>query len=230
MGVFWGVDISFCYALEVETLSCWSRFATRCLKLRGPAKSGRGKRKQSAVVKLPGEDLTEEELVDDGPFESYPFSDTEEEVAAMPPKHRGLRAELHRWLDGNHAMSLFDTFEDSRYLKNTNEMINKCFKAAVGRLLPGHGRDFEFHVTEYGGKVLTYITYAPLNFRADEEIEMPRESVRGIPWGNALTALPTLSDAKSASVNASFAVLVERLGLTAVGEPGMKMLSSASGG
>ena len=216
MGVFWGVDISFCYALEVETLSCWSRFATRCLKLRGATKSGRGKRAQ---IKLPGEDLTEEELVDDpDEGDSYPFSDTEEEVAAMPRKHRALRAELHRLMGGNHAMSLFvDHYEfaNHNYLSERDDLIDACFKAAVGRLLPGHGRDFEFHVTEYDGKVLTYITYAPLNFRADEEIDMPRESVRGVPWGNALTALPTLSDAKRASVDASFAVLVDRLGLTA---------------
>ena len=57
-----------------------------------------------------------------------------------------------------------------------------------------------------------------------------RDSVTGIPWGNALTALPTLSDAQRASVNASLAVLVDRLGLTAVGEPGVKLVTKASGG
>ena len=229
---------------EVKTPGCPSRFATRCLKLRGPAKSGRGKRKQSAVVKLPGEDLTEEELTMivvpvrryypasgrtehvDEERPSYPFSDTEEEVAAMNRKHRKLRAEVHEWMGGDHV-SPDGHFE---FLWDGQDLIDGCFKAAVGRLLPEHSSDFEFHVmrsTDSSDDERAYISYTPCKATADGN---SGDGPVNVPEGHTLTTVPTLSDAQRASVNALLAVLVERLGLTAVGEPGFKLVSSAQGG
>ena len=215
---------------EVKTLSCWSRFATRCLKLRGPAKSGRGKRKQSAVVKLPGEDL----VVDEDGDESYPFSDTEEEVAAMDPKHRALHADVHRRTGGDHA-SPHGQFEVLYYDTRHTNLIDGCFKAAVGRLLPEHSSDFEFHVMSSTGAHVqfderAYISYTPCKATAEYESYNINVPVGDNSTLTTLTAVPTLSDAQRASVNAAFAVLVDRLGLTAVGEPGFKLVSTTSDG
>ena len=238
---------------EVKTVSCWSRFATRCLKLRGATKSGRGKRKQSAVVKLPGEDLTEEELTMivvpvrryypasgrtehvDEERPSYPFSDTEEEVAAMNRKHRKLRAEVHEWMGGDHV-SPDGHFE---FLWDGQDLIDGCFKAAVGRLLPEHSSDFEFHVMSRSTDYFTgytsdneraYISYTPCkatHWHGDGPVNVP---VGHNSTLTTLTAVPTLSDAQRATVNTSLAVLVDRLGLTAVGEPGFKLVSTTSDG
>ena len=208
---------------EVKTLSCWSRFATRCLKLRGTVP------KSHAQVKLPGQDLRDEELVGEGQElwqKSYPFSDTEEEVAAMSPEHRALHADVKEMAGGKHIN--YDPFEflyssstqDGEHY-SASEVIGKCFKAAVGRLLPEHSSDFEFHVMSSTGAHVqyderAYISYTPC--KATAEYESYNINVPVGAYGSTLTtltAVPTLSDAQRATVNASLAVLVDRLGLTA---------------
>ena len=236
MGFCYGFDGGLAYAQEVKFLDCWSRFATRCLKLRGTApKSGRGKRaRTTAQVKLPGEDLRDEERVvgEDG-FPSYPFSDTEEEVAAMPRKHRALHAEVHRMMDGDHGIDELQQEFLSYFV--APKLINDCFKVAVEKLLPGHGDDFHLHVNEHGGNMgrvdpgaktcIAYITYKAIVY-AGGGAGSHRGGVSA-PWGHKLTSWASLSDAQRASVNASFALLLERLGLEAVGEPGLKLATCA---
>ena len=234
MGYSWHAQLGVAYAQEVKTLRCYSRFATRCLKFRGTEpESGRGKRRQTADLKLPGTDLTEEELVvgEDG-GKSYPFSDTEEEVAAMPRKHRALHAKIKKWMDGNHG----NKYRSSTLLMNGGDgLIDECFKVAVEKVLPGRSSDFEIHAGDWlseadhhnGAKEeIAYIAYSPGTIDAGGETDMGVN----VPWGNKLTPLPMFSDTQRASINAAFAVLVDRLGLTAVGEPGFKLVTTASGG
>ena len=78
MGFDWHACISTGYAQQVMHINCYSRFATRCLKLANPVGRTRTK-KQKTRTKLPGEDLPEPALAD-RTYEEYPFSDTEEEL------------------------------------------------------------------------------------------------------------------------------------------------------
>ena len=242
MGYSWDAQLGVAYAQEVKPLRSYSRFATRCLKFRGTEpESGRGKRRQTADLKLPGTDLTKEELVvgEDGD-ESYPFSDTEEEVAAMPPKHRALHATLHSWFDGDHEN--FDARCCSGFLDHGQDLIDECFKIAVEKVLPGRSSDFEIHAGDLcdphclcdhdnGAKEeIAYIAYSPGTIDAGGKTDRWEDRHVNIPWGNKLTPVPVFSDTQRASVNAAFAVLVDRLGLTAVGEPGVKLVTKASGG
>ena len=226
---------------EVKTLSCWSRFATRCLKLRGTVP------KSHAQVKLPGQDLKDEELVGEGQElwqKSYPFSDTEEEVAAMDPEHRALHADVKEMAGGKHIN--YDEFEflyssstqDGEHYYSASEVIGKCFKAAVEKLLPGRSNDFQLCVETDGGawgdcddgahRHIAYIAYTSMTIDAGGEIEEYRGHVN-VPWGHKLSAVPALSDAERARVDAAFALLVERLGLEPVGEPGLKLVTGAGG-
>ena len=222
------------YALEIKFLDCWSRFATRCLKLRGTApKSGRKRARTTAQVKLPGEDLRDEERVvgEDG-FATYPFSDTEEEVAAMDPKQGALYAEIKKLMSGDHASD--DQWE---LVLNESELITDCFKVAVEKLLPGHSCDFELHLKEAANgdgdvdedagakRQIAYMTYQAI-VEAGGGAGSHRGGVNA-PFGHKLTPCPALSDSERARVDAAFALLVERLGLEAVGEPGLKLVTCA---
>ena len=239
MGFDWSVDVSIGVAQEVKFLRCWSRFATRCLKLRGTVP------KSPAQVKLPGEALWEELDGEEEPWppeqKSYPFSDTEEEVAAMDPEHRALHADVKEMAGGKHIN--YDEFEflyssstqDGEHYYSASEVIGKCFKAAVGRLLPEHSSDFEFHVMSSTGAHVqyderAYISYTPCKATAEYESYNINVPVGHNSTLTTLTAVPTLSDAQRATVNTSLAVLVDRLGLTAVGEPGFKLVSTTSDG
>ena len=252
MGFDWSVDVSIGVAQEAKFLYCWSRFATRCLKLRGTVAA-------TAQLKLPGEALWDEALWDEAlrdealyeelvgeegqePWEkSYPFSDTEEEVAAMDPEHRALHADVKEMAGGKHIN--YDEFEflyssstqDGEHYYSASEVIGKCFKAAVGRLLPEHSSDFEFHVMSSTGAHVqyderAYISYTPCKATAEYESYNINVPVGHNSTLTTLTAVPTLSDAQRATVNTSLAVLVDRLGLTAVGEPGFKLVSTTSDG
>ena len=239
MGYSWDAQLGVAYAQEVKPLRSYSRFATRCLKFRGTEpESGRGKRRQTADLKLPGTDLTEEEQVvgEDG-GKSYPFSDTEEEVAAMPSKQRSLHAALHDSMDGDHENvdARYEFFVD--FIEGGSKgLFNQCFKIAVEKVLPGRSSDFDIYAADWseadhGAKEeIAYIAYSPGKTDAGGKVDRWESRHVNMPWGNKLTPVPMLSDAQRASVNAAFAVIIDRLGLTAVGEPGFKLVTTASGG
>ena len=91
MGFDYHVNVEVAYVQEVGYMNCYSRLATRCLKLRiDPSRTKIPK----AIRKLPGEDLPQE--VDDAPF-----SDSEEQLKTMQragsPRTVHEVERLHEW-------------------------------------------------------------------------------------------------------------------------------------
>jgi len=231
MGFDWHACVSTGYAQQVVHMNCYSRFATRCLKLANPV--GRTKtKKQKTQAKFPGEDLPESPLVD-RTYEKYPFSDTEEELQAMRPEHRKLYEKINVYMDGYH---------DSEELiigNHSEEYVTEAFQAAVEHLLPGQGKDFAIKVEEFGGEygsvdasasdVLAYLIYLPTYTDTGAAMNAPRGEI-DIPWGYMMTPIRTLDAETSKQVDAAFAVLVDRLGLHTIGAPGLKLITTSSGG
>ena len=224
MGFDWDANVSVRYVQRVEWLEySYSRFATRCLKLQ--ARPGRKRAKR-----LPGEKLTEKELE-----EGCPFSDTEEEVAAMSPDHQKLYTKIKDLVEGDHS----DGWEVDGILNYTvgDDLINNCFKAAVERLLPGHGSEFCLCLERWGGshgevaegaeREMMYILYKPSHCYAGGGLDVPRGGMN-VPWGHKLTPVPVLDRDERVLVDASFAILVDKLGLKAIGEPGHMLITGAS--
>ena len=231
MGFDWFARVSTGYAQQVMHINCYSRFATRCLKLANPVGRTRTK-KQKTRTKLPGEDLPEPALAD-RTYEEYPFSDTEEELEAMRPEHRKLYGKINTCMDGYH---------DSEELiigTRSEECVNEAFQAAVEHLLPGQGNDFAIKIEEYGGEygqvnvnasdVLAYLIYLPTYTDTGAAMDAPRGEI-DIPWGYMMTPIRTLDAETSKQVDAAFAVLVDRLGLHTIGAPGLKLITTSSGG
>lgn len=113
--------------------------------------------------------------------------------------------------------------------------------SVVEKLLPGHGEDFALHVHNFGGaygefdeKVgaaseLAYLEYVPSRAVGGGDMTPPRGGVNA-PWGHKLTPVRTLDRDERAMVDASFAVLVDKLGLQAVGAPGHALVTLSNGG
>jgi hypothetical protein len=237
MGFTWVVNVFVAYVQPVEYFPCTSRFATRCLKLQQrvepppqtdhPKKSKRRNKKNEGT--LPGKDLTQEEWE-----EGCPFSDTEDEVKAMSPEHQKLHAEIKKRMEGDHAGELHNWCD-------FEELGEECFRCAVERILPGHGGEFSFRHNWFGGahgevgegakEDLMYIEYKPSFCRASDAdcVDVGRGGVN-VPWGFKLTPLRLLKDEERAQVDAAFAVLVDKLGLTATGKPDHMLVTLASGG
>ena len=152
----------------------------------------------------------------------------------MPPKHRSLHAKVRKMAGDDHS----DYNEFLNYCSSP-EVLNECFKVAVEKLLPGFGNDFEVRAKVHGGaygeadagahEEIAYIAWTPGTINAGGNIDMGRGGAN-VPWGHKVTALPALSESERAKVDAAFAVLLERLGLEAVGAPGLKLVTTASGG
>ena len=221
MGFDWNANVSVRYVQRVEyVFGGYSRFATRCLKLQ--ARPGRKRAKR-----LPGEKLTEKEL-----GEGCPFSDTEEEVAAMSPDHQKLYTKIKDLVEGDHCGD--DGLLNSR---GGDDLINDCFQVAVERLLPGHGSEFCLCLERWGGshgevaegaeREMMYILYKPSHCYADGGLDLPRGGMN-VPWGHKLTPVPVLNRDERVLVDASFAVLVDKLGLKPIGEPGHMLITGAS--
>ena len=252
MGFDWSVDVCVEYAqeIEIDVLSTLSRFATRCLMFF----DDRGATESRKKVKLPGEVLTsEEEDLRDSPH-GLPFSDTEDEVEAMDADRKKLYREvkvssfLVRLVSASDlislslSLSLKDWFgkEDDDYfeMEQSDDLVSNCFQKAVEELLPGHGGDFELRIRDWGGAYgesdhgakndLVYIAYNKYKtVTAEGGLDVGRGGVN-VPWGHKMTHIGAQQEC--AEINASFAVIVEKLGLRAIGDPGLKLLTTASGG
>ena len=252
MGFDWSVDVCVEYAqeIEIDVLSTLSRFATRCLMFF----DDRGATESRKKVKLPGEVLTsEEEDLRDSPH-GLPFSDTEDEVEAMDADRKKLYREvkvssfLVRLVSASDlislslSLSLKDWFgkEDDDYfeMEQSDDLVSNCFQKAVEELLPGHGGDFELRIRDWGGAYgesdhgakndLVYIAYNKYKtVTAEGGLDVGRGGVN-VPWGHKMTHIGAQQEC--AEINASFAVIVEKLGLRAIGDPGLKLITNASGG
>ena len=257
MGFDWSVGVCVEYAqeIEIDVLSTLSRFATRCLKFCDDRGATGSRRK----VKLPGEVLTsEEEDLRDSPH-GLPFSDTEDEVEAMDADRKKLYREvkvssfLVRLVSASDLISLslslslkdwFGRVDDGHivFLEDGppvyEDFVSKYFQKAVEELLPGHGGDFELRIRDWGGaygesdhgakEQLVYIAYNKYKtVTAEGGLDVGRGGVN-VPWGHKMTHIGAQQEC--AEINASFAVIVEKLGLRAIGDPGLKLLTNASGG
>ena len=252
MGFDWSVGVCVEYAqeIEIDVLSTLSRFATRCLKFCDDRGATGSRRK----VKLPGEVLTSEEEDLRDSSDGLLFSDTEDEVEAMDADRRKLYREvkvssfLVRLVSASDlislslSLSLKDSFEneDDAYfeMEQSDDLVSKCFQKAVEELLPGHGGDFELRVHNWGGAYgesdhgakdqLKYIAYNKFKtVTAEGGLDVGRGGVN-VPWGYKMTHIGAQQEC--AEINASFAVIVEKLGLRAIGDPGLKLITKASGG
>ena len=125
-------------------------------------------------------------------------------------------------------------------MEQSDDLVSKCFQKAVEELLPGHGGDFDIHIHDWGGapthglldhsakEQLAYITYNKYKtVTAEGDLEDGHSAVN-VPWGHKLTHIGAQQEC--AEINASLAVIVEKLGLRAIGDPGLKLLTNASGG
>ena len=227
MEVSWHASVSVGYAQEVQHIRCYSRFATRCLKLANPAVRG-----QKTPAKLPGENLPKPPP-DGRVYEECPFSDTEEEVEAMRPEHRKLYEKIKKCMEGYHD-------SEELIIGNPSEAyVREAFQAAVEHMLPGHGKDFAIKVEEFGGLhsevgmhaslELAYLVYEPTRTCTGSAMEPNRGEIN-IPWGYKMTPIKTLDTETSKQADAAFAVIVDRLGLEAVGAPGLKLITTSWGG
>ena len=234
MGFDWSASVVVGYVQEVEFQNCYSRFATRCLKLANPAPSSAKRQKKAKPSKRKaGQPLTDEQL----DKEQCAFSDTEEEVASMNVEDRKCHDEIKEVMNGNHA----NDWECSGLLnyRNGHALLKHAFEAAVDHLMPGQGEDFGFEVHERGGSYgeaddgakheLAYIVYRPTRTVAEGFMDLGRGGIN-LPWGNKKTALSTLDVETSKQVDAAFAVIVNALGLKPVGAPGMSLITASDGG
>mmetsp|Transcript_2252 Transcript_2252/g.6953 ORF Transcript_2252/g.6953 Transcript_2252/m.6953 type:complete len:231 (+) Transcript_2252:237-929(+) len=230
MGFDWSVGVCIEYAqeIEIDMLLTLSRFATRCLMFF----DDRGATESRKKVKLPGEVLTweDEDLRDSS--DGILFSDTEDEVEAMDADRRKLYREVKDWFGKEDDDDLMTEMETS------GDLISKCLQKAVEELLPGHGGDFELRVHNWGGAYgesdhgakdqLVYIAYNKFKtVTAEGGLDVGRGGVN-VPWGYKMTHIGAQQEC--AEINASFAVIVEKLGLRAIGDPGLKLITNASGG
>mmetsp|Transcript_2063 Transcript_2063/g.7522 ORF Transcript_2063/g.7522 Transcript_2063/m.7522 type:complete len:223 (-) Transcript_2063:2262-2930(-) len=222
MGFDWSVGVCVEYAqeIEIDVLPTLSRFATRCLMFF----DDRGATESRKKVKLPGEVLTwkYKDLIT--------FSDTEDEVEAMDADRRKLYREVKDWFG--------DEDDDYFEMEQSEDLVSKCFQTAVEELLPGHGGDFELRIHDNGGAYgesdhgakdqLVYIAYNKYKtVTAEGGLDVSRGGVN-VPWGHKMTHIGAQQEC--AEINASFAVIVEKLGLRAIGDLGLKLLTTASGG
>jgi len=228
MGFDWSVGVCIEYAqeIEIDMLLTLSRFATRCLMFF----DDRGATESRKKVKLPGEVLTweDEDLRDSS--DGILFSDTEDEVEAMDADRRKLYREVK---------DSFENEDDAYFeMEQSDDLVSKCFQKAVEELLPGHGGDFELRVHNWGGAYgesdhgakdqLVYIAYNKFKtVTAEGGLDVGRGGVN-VPWGYKMTHIGAQQEC--AEINASFAVIVEKLGLRAIGDPGLKLITKASGG
>ena len=118
--------------------------------------------------------------------------------------------------------------------------VNAAFQAAVEHMLPGQGKDFEIEVEQHGGDLcdivkgakdeIAYLVYKPTFTTAGGHMDGCGRGGVNIPWGNKLTPISALNAETAKQVDAAFAILVDRLGLKAVGAPGLKLITESSGG
>ena len=152
----------------------------------------------------------------------------------MEPAHHELYTKVKGRMDGNHAN------EDAIFaFVDGEKLVNECFQVAVERLMPGHGCKFALCIESYGDgeadeqagatNQMAYIKYVPTKCLAGGGLDVSRGGIN-VPWGNKLTPVHVLDREERVQVDAAFAVLMDKLGLTKAGEPGLKLISTASGG
>ena len=76
---------------------------------------------------------------------------------------------------------------------------------------------------------MAYLVYVPTHTTAGGGMDAPRGGIN-IPWGHKLTTLPTLDEEEMAQVDAAFAVIADRLGLTLIGASRHALITTSSGG
>ena len=236
MGFDWNAEVAVGYVQEVEFLNCYSRFATRCLKLANPVPSGFYSIgisfKKTEKRRLPGEPLTDEELMGD---DDYPFSETEDDLAALRPEHRKLYDKLKTEKHGNHA-----EYDEIIHDLSGESILDKAFHAAVEQLLPGKGDYFKMVVKDSGGaygeagegasEEISYLVYKPTLIEMyGDDIDVGRGTVT-MPWGYMLTPLLSLDAETAKQVDAAFAVIIDKLGLKGKGKAGLSLITLSSGG
>ena len=123
-------------------------------------------------------------------------------------------------------------------MEQSDDLVSNCFQKAVEELLPGHGGDFELRIRDWGGAYgesdhgakndLVYIAYNKYKTVTAEGGLDGGRGVVNVPWGHKMTHIGAQQEC--AEINASFAVIVEKLGLRAIGDPGLKLITNASGG
>ena len=236
MGFDWDAYVCAGYTQEVKYQNCYSRFATRCLKFANPGPSAPKKKKMKkwkASERLPGQELTDEQLED----EDCPFSETEEELAAMRPRDRRVYDKIKELMRNNHA---YDWACGGILNVNGGEdNVKLAFHSAVEHLMPGQGHNFSIEIWRSGGEYfepkegakdeLTYLVYIPTFEQAGGTMDLGRGAIN-MPWGHKRTPLPTLNAETAKQVDAAFAVLADKLGLEVVGEPGMSLITTSWGG
>ena len=119
------------------------------------------------------------------------------------------------------------------------KLVNRCFQLAVEHLLPGHGDDFALRIEHNGGahgqvdggaeRENARIDYVPCFTTAGGSIDLGRGGVN-VPWGNKLTPVHVPSAEERAMIDASMAVIVEKLGLESTAAPRLVFVSAAGGG
>ena len=179
----WSACVSVAYAQEVEFINSYSRFSTRCLKLRveqndnkednkednkdngqkwiwceGSKKRRRAKTDKCSESKrrnqgLPGENFSREEIEREREWESGCYFSDTEDEIAGMPEKH---QKIYR--DLKKKMHGYHPMEDSWYITDVKDLINDCFQVAVDKILPGHGEDYALKIEFNGGR----------NGRADE--------------------------------------------------------------
>lgn len=230
MGFDWSVSVFVAYIQPVLVTNCYSRFAARCLTLRAdPQRSGLPSAKKAKIKKLPGENLPEPVDWD----EPVPFSEDECEVERLNAADREVYEKLKQETGNDHANP------EAMNMNCDQQLVKHCFRVAVERLLPGHSDKFDLCFELSGGawgecgegatEEHAYIEYKPSACYAGAGLDVGRGGVN-VPWGNRLTPISGLNREEQAQVDASFAVLMDKLGLDSAGAAGLYLVSEASGG
>ena len=235
MGFEWGVEVRVVYALAVKPLQCYARFAVRCLKLkptRKTAKTTKKRHKPASKPKPAAGDRT------DRTDDTWPCSDTESDEQAMDKERREVYARIReeKHDDGAYPENV-DGFMTSGDAK---ELLTRSARAAIDTFLPGKAGTFDIRADMYAGnrceadetagatRELMYISYTPAETVAGSYLDVSHGGVN-VPWGNKMTPIDILDQEERTHADAALVLIADRLGLTPLGAPGFKFLSSASG-
>ena len=242
----WSVRVGVVYALAVEPLACYSRFAARCLKMQPTpptTKTAKKRHRSDATHKPRPADGDRTDRTDD---DAWPCSDTESDAEAMDSQRREVRAIIRKWFSRKHDLGAhpnnLDGFMNS---EEANEVLTRSVRFAISTFLPEEGGAFDVRVDMFGGdrceadegasEHLMYIAFVPSDTFAGGDLDGRRgghDLGRGgvnVPWGNKLTPIDILDHEARARADAALMLIADRLGLAPKGVPGFKLLSSASG-
>lgn len=254
----WCVDVGVevAYVQPIAVIEGHARFAALCLKRRPhPTRSGLSntnitytKMALHPSLELPGE--AEEDFFSEDEVEVQHEGLDEEDRAAVERQEEELRrdAQTNLLLLSKEERELYDKIkaaaddETSFNMGGGTEkrLVQQAFTAAVKRFLPENGELFEFEYDLYGGALWgecgkgaeqqhAYLKYKPSHTCAGGSCDVGRGDVN-VPFGNKLTPVSVPSQGERVMIDAAFAVIVEKLGLTATGPAGLYLISQANAG